>query len=792
MVAEDRLSMQPPPDPPPMLQGTSPPFKACEWNDAADTQPREDADHEYEAKRQTLQRTIQKTIETLQAMLAAPDTLLLSTLRKSKRRFALHEAYRNSSAAPSDAAAAIDEDAVAEESTIDVRHVHRLISQLLRVQQRLAETTTKLLITGDLNAGKSTFVNALLHADILPHDQQPCTMAFCEVLSNAATFEAPDDGSDAERIDVRAFKDVADANAFTPLSREAFRSAAADADAPFAWYKVFVGAHVACRSALQKALGAEVSVIDSPGLNSDFIKTMALFTKQQDIDVVVFIVNAPNHVTLSGREFLLEACREKAFVFIVVNRFDEIVAREKCKKTILAQIADVLPRTYAAASHMVHFVSARAYLAMHATNPEDEAVRSFSHAKDALRRFVVEKRIESKLLPAAAQVSHVIQEVTAAVEKTHAETWKRLQEATAMRAACLPAHQRISAAHSQFCAFLAAATEETRDRVAAACRVPLLAFSRALSATVAAVPWMGLTGTSRYVAAVNRELRLDANRRLAEASAAAVGCVTSAVYAMYGTFAAKFPFVFEAVRPNGEDGSEAVSACETLHPDVASIVAQAAAAPDVSHFFAPFSVGAVDVWCAVANVPSALLASMRVNALAGVAYVAGLMLVGRAATALLGGVLRASWRAMRRSALFNAAFGGGILVGSLCVAWRLRDAHRIAQRFLVQRAKTHFSHAQIPSMSRWNSAPLAHRPSPPIAEAAAAFFANNAASLMQTAAGALEVAWACRTQQLALAIERSKSDECRLRVSADALLSLGKALEVCRCDLQSFENPVAS
>ncbi|RJE16697.1 Transmembrane GTPase fzo1, partial [Aspergillus sclerotialis] len=38
------------------------------------------------------------------------------------------------------------------------------------------------LITGDLNAGKSTFCNALLRRKILPEDQQPCTSLFCEVL----------------------------------------------------------------------------------------------------------------------------------------------------------------------------------------------------------------------------------------------------------------------------------------------------------------------------------------------------------------------------------------------------------------------------------------------------------------------------------------------------------------------------------------------------------------------------------------------------------------------------------
>lgn len=43
----------------------------------------------------------------------------------------------------------------------------------------------------------------------------------------------------------------------------------------------------------------DISLIDSPGLNIDTMKTTSLFSKQEEIDVVVFVVNAENHFTLS-------------------------------------------------------------------------------------------------------------------------------------------------------------------------------------------------------------------------------------------------------------------------------------------------------------------------------------------------------------------------------------------------------------------------------------------------------------------------------------------------------------
>ena len=56
------------------------------------------------------------------------------------------------------------------------------IKHLLNLRERIEDTSSKVLVTGDLNAGKSTFCNALLRRKILPEDQQPCTSIFCEVL----------------------------------------------------------------------------------------------------------------------------------------------------------------------------------------------------------------------------------------------------------------------------------------------------------------------------------------------------------------------------------------------------------------------------------------------------------------------------------------------------------------------------------------------------------------------------------------------------------------------------------
>src|SRR3954465_12157625 len=86
------------------------------------------------------------------------------------------------------------------------------IKHLLSLRERIEDTSSKVLVTGDLNAGKSTFCNALLRRKILPEDQQPCTSIFCEVLDarencgieevHAVHKDVPYDRNDESTYDV--------------------------------------------------------------------------------------------------------------------------------------------------------------------------------------------------------------------------------------------------------------------------------------------------------------------------------------------------------------------------------------------------------------------------------------------------------------------------------------------------------------------------------------------------------------------------------------------------------------
>ncbi|KAK0503835.1 transmembrane GTPase fzo1 [Armillaria luteobubalina] len=275
------------------------------------------------------------------------------------------------------------------------------LSHIDKLRLRVEDTSSKVLVTGDLNAGKSTFVNALLRREIMPVDQQPCTTAFCEVhdaaenkgveevhvLIDGVTYNIQDE-STFTRAQISDLEDIVGEN---ETSEKVLKLYLADTRAP-------------SESLLNNGV-VDISLIDAPGLNRDSLKTTALFARQEEIDVVVFVVSAENHFTLSAKEFLWNASNEKAYLFIVVNKYDQIKNKEKCRRMVLDQIKQLSPRTYEDAEDLVHFVDSAAALQPFTASP------SFDDLESSLRSFVLVKRSKSKLHPASTYLINLLSDI---------------------------------------------------------------------------------------------------------------------------------------------------------------------------------------------------------------------------------------------------------------------------------------------------------------------------------------------------------------------------------------------
>jgi len=274
------------------------------------------------------------------------------------------------------------------------------IKHIDKLRLRIQDTSSKVLVTGDLNAGKSTFVNALLRREVMPVDQQPCTTLFCEVHDAADN----DGKEEVHVIKEGATYSINDESTYTPYSMSELQDVVADSDAQHV-LKLYVNdARSPSESLLHNGV-VDIALIDAPGLNRDSLKTTAVFARQEEIDVVVFVVSAENHFTLSAKEFLWNASNEKAYLFIVVNRFDQIRDKERCKRLVLEQIKQLSPRTWEDAEDLVHFVDSSS-----SVDPSS-ASASFDNLESSLRSFVLVKRGKSKLTPASTYVTHLLSDV---------------------------------------------------------------------------------------------------------------------------------------------------------------------------------------------------------------------------------------------------------------------------------------------------------------------------------------------------------------------------------------------
>lgn len=330
--------------------------------------------------------------------------------------------------------------------------INQSIRHLQLLQGRIEDTSSKVLVTGDLNAGKSTFCNALLRRKILPEDQQPCTSIFCEVL------DAKENGNleEAHAIPKDVTYDRNDERTYDVFSLQDLEKIVSD-NQTYAQCKVYVKDIRTIDESLLNNGVVDISIIDAPGLNSDSLKTTAVFARQEEIDVVVFVVSAANHFTLSAKEFIWNAAHEKAYIFIVVNGFDNIRDKARCERMILEQVATLSPRTFKESSELVHFVSSNAIPVAPAIGPgpggdgggggggsgsssgpsgefpspddddetlgkhgepgsppnkgkgkEKEKLQDFEQLEGSLRRFVLEKRARSKLAPAKTYLLNIL------------------------------------------------------------------------------------------------------------------------------------------------------------------------------------------------------------------------------------------------------------------------------------------------------------------------------------------------------------------------------------------------
>lgn len=352
------------------------------------------------------------------------------------------------------------------------RRVQFARQHLERLDRRARDSTSKVLITGDLNSGKSTLINALLRRDLLPHDQQPCTSAFCEVLDASLNGGVEEVHAIPDPVSYR----LDDPSTYRRYPISFMQSmVGTDEMEKFVVWKVYCSATATTTDSdhdniLRNGV-IDVTFIDSPGLNSDSTKTMAVFGQQEEIDAIVFVLNSENHFTQSAAEFLAEAKKEKPYIFIVANRFDLIGDKKRCRRQIELFGKQLLPATFSPYSvessftnahnnnnnndnngsssgvtDLVHFISAREFFHASAMKQGNgEYVNSFLRMESSLRCFLLEKRSQSKLIPIKTYLFNLITDIQQLAAYNNQLAADQLEQTTAELEMITPIYQRLVA-----------------------------------------------------------------------------------------------------------------------------------------------------------------------------------------------------------------------------------------------------------------------------------------------------------------------------------------------------------
>lgn len=329
------------------------------------------------------------------------------------------------------------------------RRLTTSLAHISSLRARVIDTSSRILVTGDLNAGKSTLVNAILRRDVMPSDQQPCTTVFCEVLDAASYNEGEEgihaikdvetyDATKKETFDLFTLDQVQDVQD-TGDTYQLIKAYVTDARAP-------ASDDEPNPSFIKNGL-VSISLIDAPGLNRDTLSTTALFARQSEIDVIVFVVSAENHFTLSAKEFLWNASREKAYVFIVVNKWAAIKDKARCMRVVGEQIKQLSPATWEARSELVHFVDAAEVMDEGEENVE--VASSFDHLEQSLRSFVLLKRSKSKLAPAKHYLLNLLSDLSTLADANVIAADTELAEALRQLERVKPIHERLAAQRDQ-------------------------------------------------------------------------------------------------------------------------------------------------------------------------------------------------------------------------------------------------------------------------------------------------------------------------------------------------------
>lgn len=277
-------------------------------------------------------------------------------------------------------------------------------AQLVELADRVQAGVFRVLVLGEFKRGKSTLINALLGANLLPANVTPTT----------ALLTLIKDGPELQ-IDLIPFRGEPERVSTEQLAETL--SLSTDEEENYRRQSTYKMVEVRYPSSL---LQNNVEIVDSPGLNESAMRTEITSGYIRQSDAAIFVLSATNFASMTELEYLNTYILGKGLthIFFAINQYDRVVddaddpARETRDLLAVAQqrlgpLTRVNGRDLA--SERMFFVSAKP--ALRARTQNDAAALKRSQLPDleaALERFLARERGRVALERPLAQASQAV------------------------------------------------------------------------------------------------------------------------------------------------------------------------------------------------------------------------------------------------------------------------------------------------------------------------------------------------------------------------------------------------
>lgn len=288
------------------------------------------------------------------------------------------------------------------ELAISVRDIQLSLSNKVQAEitndviEKAKSDAFRILVLGEFNAGKSTFINALLGMDVLPSKMTPATAIISELKwgekRKAILYHRNSNGKTPkpEEIPVNSIQDyvlIDDAS----VTRH---------ESPFEKLELFWDLEF---------LKNRVELIDSPGLNDSRTSEEITTSYLGKVDAILFIMSCAQ-LAKDGEMQMVDYLRKlgHTHLFFVCNFYD--LARKQADRDDLRIIADtrLVPMTEIGREG-VFFVSALNALMGREDGDSTQVEKSgLLPLEDQLQRFLTGQRGRIKVLQPAKQLSDTI------------------------------------------------------------------------------------------------------------------------------------------------------------------------------------------------------------------------------------------------------------------------------------------------------------------------------------------------------------------------------------------------